>query len=252
MDISRLLYFDETTLWSILGCLVDAALLLQTGEAELGLDNDGGKVLRERILVDDSATNTYRKWKPIIHFDLKPENIFLNERNTRHAHTPVCVVGDFGLAAHQPADRAIREDIETLRGHGTPGHYTPEQFTEAWDFDDWETSHAGDYSSHTNLWQMAGIMYQLVTLQRQDTVDHTKPFFPHVLISGAPAKGMTFAWDLSRSINPVGRYSEMLIHTLWEMLYEKPRDRPGLVELKERVEDGLVAAQNAAVASVCH
>ena len=83
-------------------------------------------------------------------------------------------VGDVGLS-ETVADLSDQDKIR-LRGRGTPGWYAPvsikeylscvetsnlrqEQFTERWDFRDWNRSGmAGEFSSATNVWGMGVVM----------------------------------------------------------------------------------------------
>lgn len=68
-------------------------------------------------------------------------------------------------------------------------------------------------------------------------MDIKYPFKPSWEINGEESKGTTYGIDLQSYTLPdtVPQYSEKLIHTIWECLYEKPEHRPTAFELKERV-----------------
>lgn len=127
-----------------------------------------------------------------------------------------------------------------VRRTGTDGYYVPEQFTKRWDYKDWNTSSvAGLYTSKSNIWGVGAVMYHLITCQNGDPVDITKPYIPEGKLFGEPSKGVTYGQDLETYIRaaddaPDSTYSVTLIHTVLEMLYEKPENRPSLFELKER------------------
>jgi serine/threonine protein kinase len=56
------------------------------------------------------------KWRPIVHCDLKPDNIFLSAPPTTENPTPDIILGDFGLAVFD----------QEISGHGAPDYQPPE------------------------------------------------------------------------------------------------------------------------------
>lgn len=221
-------------------------MVLHCGTTELSADDGGNPITMARKVPDLNVPGSIADWKSIVHRDIKPANIFLRARNIRHPHAPVCVFADFENAFF-PSDVAQnRVSLEALRGGGTKGHYPPESFAEAWDFADWDTSFVGKWSEKSNIWQIATIMYALMLLNAYDYPTPSRPFIPPN-IGGAPPKGNSYGWQLSQTQD---RYSEELVHLVWEMLYEVPAHRPGLAELKTRVEQGFRSAQEACVLNV--
>lgn len=69
---------------------------------------------------------------------------------------------------------------------------------------------------------------------RAVVVNIGSPFKPSFPINGAPSKGLTYAYDLLQ----YNRYSDQLVHTVWECLYEKPAHRPENIDLKRRAVEG--------------
>ncbi|KAI1767000.1 kinase-like domain-containing protein [Hypoxylon sp. FL1150] len=105
----------------------------------------------------------------IVHFDMDPKNIFIDETisgQAEHANLlPTLKLGDFGLARDVKSDQP---DIyyEKLRQVGKPGFFCPEQFTNEWDYipRDSDTVRdqpiAGNFDWHTNVYGI-GLMPSL-------------------------------------------------------------------------------------------
>ncbi|KAH7319024.1 kinase-like domain-containing protein [Rhexocercosporidium sp. MPI-PUGE-AT-0058] len=207
------------------------------------------KAAREQFL-----PNPKFKDELVVHHDFKPENIFASGRDNTHEYTPVFKIGDFGLSQPWPTDPALQvpkhtePDNQYYRQLGTPGYYAPEQFTPRWIFSDYKTSPvAGIYGSHTNVWGIGCCMYELLTLiiKTDDeicTPEPHIPFLPSTPLHGNAPRGLAFGTRLQGA----REYSTELRDTVQECLYEGPRKRPRLVELKGRVFNmirGLVERQ---------
>ena len=68
--------------------------------------------------------------------------------------------------------------------------------------------------------------------------DPVQVFQPNFPISGNPASGRTYCQQIQAS-----QYSDELIHLIFECLYEEPRHRPTLKNLKERISQGIETAR---------
>lgn len=124
-----------------------------------------------------------------------------------------------------------------------------ELFTERWDYSEVQTGPepiAGNYSSKTNIWGMASIMFTLLIIEDRSPTesnilganDPWGPFLPGI-INGAPALGPAWGWDLQN----LTLYSVTLRNLVTECLYENPAHRPTLENLKRQVMAGLTAAR---------
>ncbi|EKD18528.1 uncharacterized protein L3040_007449 [Drepanopeziza brunnea f. sp. 'multigermtubi'] len=213
--------FKETTLWIILNCLVDGLMALEFGS--------------------EDPNQPFADWVPIVHLDLKPDNVMLAEIQDGLHSLPILKLIDFGSAGFiDPNNPPSDEDLERWRLMGTEDYYTPEQFTEEWDFKDFKASKiAGAYGPCTNVWGIGVIMFQLLTLSNNPP-DHKQPFLPQSsagnsdgILNGAPAVGNTYGNDM-RAYS----YSKSLVDTIFECLYETPGLRPSIAGLKQRIGDG--------------
>lgn len=111
-----------------------------------------------------------------------------------------------------------------------------EQFTERWDYQDWNTSPiAGAFSDKSNIWAIGFVMYRLITFESTDFINN--PFFPTFPLSGAPARGITYGYNLTTHFP---EYSGELTSLVFECLYENPQHRPTLLELKTRTAQGII------------
>ncbi|KAH9216251.1 kinase-like domain-containing protein [Leptodontidium sp. 2 PMI_412] len=217
--IARNVPFEEITLWRIFECLVDFCSVLEFGQ-ELTLSNDPN--------VRPAVENKANDWKLVLHLDIKPDNIVMGNRNRKHTETPVCKLSDFGLASEYEEDLGPQEADainEELRECGSPGYFSPEQFTPRWNFENWrETEIAGVFGSATNIWGIGAII--LVCLD-PDPPNHLFPFTPDYLVNQAAAKGATYGPDIQAQ-----RYSDTIKHMILECLYEKPAHRCKLQDMK--------------------
>lgn len=81
-------------------------------------------------------------------------------------------------------------------------------------------------------------MFRFCQLDHEQDPETQKSFTPQEEIKDWKLKGETAGLELSRTI-----YSKALKNTIFECLYENPQLRPGLLELKDRVHEGLKAAK---------
>ncbi|RDL42436.1 uncharacterized protein BP5553_02415 [Venustampulla echinocandica] len=242
--------FEEVTLWRIFDCLVDGITVMSNG-SEAVVDSATGNA-RFSLLPARSPLRSPEaseaKWQEVYHLDLKPANIMLGDRDMNHSWTPVAKVSDFGCSeAVPPKDKQTPRWKYGLRRPGTAGYHPPEQSTKRWEYLDWETSGvAGNYGPHTNVWAIGLIMWDLATLKDRTSEYEgpvqLKPFFPSWQISKRPAKGLTHG----KYLQTVPRYSQTFKDLVYECLYEKPKHRPDVLELKGRICKAWKLADSAA------
>ncbi|KAG4434270.1 hypothetical protein IFR05_010260 [Cadophora sp. M221] len=159
----------------------------------------------------------------------------MGNRNRKHTETPVCKLGDFGHAAQYDEYKDLQEadaKNEELREFGTPGYFSPEQFTPRWNFENWrETEIAGVFGSATNIWGIGAII--LVCLDPEPP-DHLFPFTPDYPVNQEAVKGVTYGPDIQAQ-----RYSDTLKHMILECLYEKPAHRCKLQDMKYVINNAI-------------
>ncbi|KAH7389107.1 kinase-like domain-containing protein [Cadophora sp. MPI-SDFR-AT-0126] len=235
LRIQRNVRLEELTLWKIFDCLVDGCAVMEH-RMELTFDVQGNAHAGYSIgnHPDDPGV--------LVHFDLKPPNIMVMRNEAVHRDTPLCKVGDFGLALYRRRDLATVHphdawDVnEELRRRGTLEYLAPEQFSPRWNHSDYMTSPVcGKFGTQTNVWGIGQIMYET-------HVDHTRPFTPNPL-HGNPATGRAFGTEIQAT-----SYSAMFRDTIQECLYEIPTQRPTLQVLKDRCKRSITALENAGVA----
>ncbi|KAG9228872.1 kinase-like domain-containing protein [Amylocarpus encephaloides] len=138
----------EGFVWHAFGGLTDALAYLKTGTSYIGKN-----------------TAPVPSWNPILHRDVKPDNILLRSRSTLASKRYFyCVLSDFGLACE--LDNPLSDNAQKFGGLcGTCSFWAPElcfapyatrQLSEAGRF-------AGDrrHSSRSDLWALGACMYNL-------------------------------------------------------------------------------------------
>jgi NIMA (never in mitosis gene a)-related kinase 2 len=132
--------------------------------------------------------------KPILHRDLKPGNILLdNDKNIKMA--------DFGLAKELSSKSQLAKT-----NLGTPYYMAPEIINEK------------DYDEKADIWSLGCLIYQLAAL---------KPPF-----DGANAYKLGMNINAGRYSRIPNKYSQELMNVIARMLQLQPRKRPSVEELE--------------------
>jgi serine/threonine protein kinase len=167
--------FPNQVLWQIFDCLFRGVIAMAYPGMWHKLGEDP-----EHHNIPQRTASFHDLWDPdpvnntMVHFDLDTKNILIGDFDEdEHSIIPVMKIADLGLC--QNVDLRFRNDAYKMwstRRYGKINIYTPEQFTEEWD---WvkrtpisepgaERGTAGNYHWWTNLYQVAQVMWQLITL----------------------------------------------------------------------------------------
>jgi serine/threonine protein kinase len=124
----------EPYLWHTFECLALAGILMERGDT------------------DELEHNPPSNWTPIVHRDLKLDNVFLDRPSeTRYCQYPTPKIADFGAAVHArtnpPREKAYYNDA------GTPDNFPAEQHP---------TLNSRVVSSQSNVWGVANIVASLI------------------------------------------------------------------------------------------
>ncbi|KAK0124068.1 hypothetical protein ONS95_009054 [Cadophora gregata] len=247
----RNLPFEELTLWRIFECIVDGLSVLEFGDELIPDQHSLGRFIPKATF--NPALDL------VVHFDLKPDNIFGVDNRTgcTHPHTQTWKIGDFGLAQefdrngfNQPAGTGwqgpesgtyVANDIH-LRHIGTEGFFCPEQFSPRWNYADYRASSlCAKYGRKTNVWGVGQIMYELACFD-QGLPEAYYPFNPSGLtaphtpfsIGNTAAKGILYGTHLRAT-----PYSNRLKDTIHQCLYEEPHHLLDLMKLKTKIKIGI-------------
>ncbi|KAK7754257.1 hypothetical protein SLS62_003835 [Diatrype stigma] len=116
-------WIPESFIWHAFVGLADALGFLATGRSHVSLSPS--------LASSSSAPNQQHapssSWSPIVHRDIKPDNIFLRSRNTPGSTKPLYVVlSDFGLAQYEQRDAAPVVVTAPPGLVGSPEYHAPE------------------------------------------------------------------------------------------------------------------------------
>ncbi|KAI0843574.1 kinase-like domain-containing protein [Hypoxylon sp. FL0890] len=154
-------------LWQFFLCLIRGCIAM--AYPPMSVPENSGKVGP----ITETVPPGRELWpEKLVHFDLDPTNVFLDEiekgTDKEHKGVPVLKTGDFGLARDVPRRKA-NWFYENLRFDGKHGWFSPEQFCNEWDYIEPDSGTvknepvAGNFGSHTNVWQVGLIMEALIT-----------------------------------------------------------------------------------------
>ncbi|OIW26993.1 hypothetical protein CONLIGDRAFT_494166 [Coniochaeta ligniaria NRRL 30616] len=168
--------FPNQVLWPILDCLFKGVVAMAFPNVWHAEDQDPEheNVPQRTEVLDDSLWEPNQVDGTLVHFDLDPQNILVGDYDDdEHSVLPVVKIADLGLC--HDVDILMRTNALDMWGTRKIGKfhiYTPEQFTPEWDYitgapiaePDGDKGTAGNYHWWTNMYQVAQVMWQLITL----------------------------------------------------------------------------------------
>ncbi|KAI5927112.1 kinase-like domain-containing protein [Camillea tinctor] len=136
----------ESFIWHAFVGLSDALGFLRTGQSHVSFP---------------LQKNDPKTWVPIIHRDIKPDNVFLRSRDTPGSTKPFYVLlSDFGLATYERAPTSSRPGLHSLCG--TVEYHAPELAFDPWPPDARHMDlQAGPHTSKSDVWAVACMMFCL-------------------------------------------------------------------------------------------
>ncbi|KAL3422613.1 hypothetical protein PVAG01_06769 [Phlyctema vagabunda] len=200
--------YAESSIWAVWECLARALVVLEHG-------------------CEDPDTHIPDpNWRPIAHFDIKPENIFrggddIQDPNAHSRPLGIFKLGDFGLAKVVPVQQT-EEWFEGVRWRGTPGWHAP------------EAMHQGTekkiIGQSTNTFAMAKVIYFMVTNKELDITKRINFTNPDL------ANAVSFYTYGTSLIGPdASAYSKKLRTLLLRCLAHDQENRPAALPLLKEI-----------------
>ncbi|KAK4148579.1 kinase-like domain-containing protein [Chaetomidium leptoderma] len=267
--------FPNRVVWSIFECLIKACVAMEyppSSDGTLQCKRDAaGNIavpVSERIPPDlqtryDQAVND-GTWKDegetpggegLVHFDIDPQNCLLGSlgvgpSHDRHTSFPVVKIGDFGNAANiTKAFLDSRELMWEYRKLAKFNFFTPEQFTQEWDWvtdcpntlNDPKARVAGKYSWKINLFQCALTMICVITFCMPEVPHRPDQMYINDPKDGTRKKVWSFGTYVLDPRHQ--RVDYELRELVAQCLCEEPAHRPHLKELLQKVTGYLTNKQ---------
>jgi NIMA (never in mitosis gene a)-related kinase len=233
-DLGRNGIFSEKFMWSVYSQLCAALAFLHEGiGAPPGTNSDW--------------------WKPILHRDIKIENVFIKSLGDQHDWSSIVIkLGDFGQACIYNQDDCILP-----RGIGTPDCWPPEI-----------TLQAREYGPEADVWAVGSVIHELahgfppiesvmatehyILAERRDLLPERWTEYPQdrrnwffrVMALRKPLPinvPPVFQAPDSRSHRPCPRYTDSLNACMMFALAWRKSERPAAGVLKREVDAGYAA-----------
>ncbi|KAI1156384.1 kinase-like domain-containing protein [Nemania diffusa] len=201
----------ESFIWHAFLGLADALAYLQTGESYISMSP-------EKINGDD--------WKPIVHCDIKPANIFLRSRDTPGSTKPFyTLLSDFGLMEFEQKDQQA-----PCASYGTVEFHAPELAFHPFPQDDQMRLMASPHTGKSDVWALACTMFCMC---ERNEVAHIDPDFRPFRSKRALGRVARLP---SLDITDTDIYSDYLARTIAWAANKDPSKRPDARELVVRVK----------------
>lgn len=209
-------YVPESFIWHAFLALIDGLHFLATGSSYLALD---------------LCRNDAKTWKPLVHRDIKPDNIMLKSRSTPGSAKPLYVIlTDFGMAEYEADSLSSGPQYPVF---GTPEYHAPELcFAPTPTTQDQLFELAGPHTLKSDIWAVAATMHALC---ERDALAHMDrgcwlPPFPELRWRGRAARKQVL------QIKDRAVYSDRLEYCIKWAGHADPGTRPDAQTLVPRLK----------------
>ncbi|KAK0657962.1 hypothetical protein B0T16DRAFT_402809 [Cercophora newfieldiana] len=232
--------FPTQVLWQLFDCLFRGVVGLayprqfrypgaRPAEQNVHLQRETS---REKPVLEPYSTK-----ETIIHLDIDTLNVLVGDfDDSNHNLVPLVKIADLGAATCQSI-KSFRDMDNTwrMRQYGKTEVWTPEQFSQQWEYHSFHPACAGlstggNYSWWTNLYQIGLIMFSLITL-----CEHPIPAVLDYYWLVDPAGNRRKAWSVGVYVMQ-DKFSHIdlgLRGLVMRCLAYKPADRPTMKELED-------------------
>lgn len=177
---------EERFLWHVFYCIAEALAYMHHGFIQNA---------------PPERTRCRNRWLPVVHRDLKPDNIFLKQRRTSDNPFPSVVLGDFGYAT-----------LEEFSDNGGCITYAPPE---------------GEYSPMGDVWALGSTIHHMA---------HGRPPIDEMPRTWPGSKQEWLMSEEARNPRPLSRsYSCRLNRIMMDCLRLDPRQRVTSVELHQKL-----------------
>lgn len=237
--------FPDLVLWQIFDCLFRGvvAMAFPGGWCWGDVDPENEQIKQQTECCEgrgmlNAVSNT------MVHFDLDPLNVLVGDFDEEHSAAPVVKIADLGLA--QNIDMQVRlksQKMWRLRQYGKVNIYTPEQFAEEWDYiagapiyhpDRTERETAGNYHWWSNMYQVAQVMFELITLCHLEWPPVLEQYYED-LADGS--KGKRWSYGTALLADEFDHVDLTLRQVVAACMNHNPLERPLMAELDEVIRE---------------